>query len=191
MALNFARIRAPCDSLSFYGVDEGWFLWLPTDLSRRSVFIQGDNGRVFSHKKEEFWFGELENAVWLGIVSRLALLSPNDKYLARHRVAIREAWCAFFGDFSGNNRSCTCQDKRNALPDEDYSIQIKPKDSKKIAKLEDHLVKVLKALDKFGSPTLSIEQSDGFDVSELYTTTAATAFPVYERVFNLHYNAEL
>lgn len=190
-ALNLARVRASCDPLAFYGVDDGWFLWLASDLSQRSIFIHGANGRVFSHKREGFWFGELENAVWLGIVSRLALLAPHDEYLDTHRSATRDAWRAFFGDFSSNNRSCTCQDRKKALPDEDYSIQIKPRDSKNIAKLEGRLVKVLRALDTFGSPELSTEQCGSFDVSELYTTTADSAFPVYKRVFDLHYNAQL
>jgi len=191
MALNLARIRASCDPLRFYGVGDGWFLWLASDLSRRSVFLDGANGRVFSHKKDGFWFGELENAVWLGIVSRLALLAPDDEYLANHGVAIREAWRGFFGDFSNNNRSCTCQDRRNALPDGDYDKKINPRDAWRMRKFEVHLRQVLKALDAFGTPVLTTEEDGGFEVSELYSTTAANAFPVYQRVFELHYSAEL
>ncbi|KAK4211231.1 hypothetical protein QBC37DRAFT_446818 [Rhypophila decipiens] len=196
-----AMLHLQADPASFYHVESGWFLSLAAKLAQRSVFVKQPNStaKVFSHKESKFWFGELENAVFLGIMCRLlSLVSAEDPFIyKKHWLSIEEAWRVFFGTFnppsnhsgkkSNNNRACTCWDKgRYALPHEEFFFTIKPAlMSTQYSGKEVTLLKVLDTID-------ALPSSGNFKLGDLYTARVNTAWHVKKRVFeNLYFTPTL
>ncbi|KAM7214147.1 hypothetical protein V8F06_010462 [Rhypophila decipiens] len=180
-----AMLHLQADPTSFYHVESGWFLSLAAKLAQRSVFVKQPNStaKVFSHNESNFWFGELENAVFLGIMCRLlSLVSAEDPFIyKKHWLSIEEAWR------SNNNRACTCWDKgRYALPHEEYFSTIKPAlMSTQYSGKEVTLLKVLDTID-------ALPSSGNFKLGDLYTARVNTAWNVKRRVFeNLHFTPTL
>ncbi|KAM7193023.1 hypothetical protein V8F33_008071 [Rhypophila sp. PSN 637] len=171
-------LHLQADPTSFYHVESGWFLSLAADLAQRSVY--------------------LANAVFLGIMCRLmSLVTPEDPFLWKKSLAIKEAWRVFFGTFnspsnhtgkkSNNNQACTCSDKKNyALPREEYFFTIKP--SLLSAQYSGKELTLLKVLDKIDA----LPSTGNFRLGDLYTARVNTAWPVKRSVFeNLHFTPEL
>ncbi|KAK3367781.1 hypothetical protein B0H63DRAFT_455846 [Podospora didyma] len=138
---------------------EGWFLWLSHNLCARSssTEVQGgkedskdnkDNKNRKTVKTFRFWLGDLENALYLGMISTLIL---EDKYdFSWHLMkAYKEAWYMFFGLFFNEkhfNEKCSCADKNELLfiSSKNYRGDVGISDENEVAEIEKILLDTMR-----------------------------------------------
>ncbi|KAK0648559.1 hypothetical protein B0T16DRAFT_506891 [Cercophora newfieldiana] len=122
-AMRAARLRLAEDPEWFSGPN-GWFLWTAFHLAKVPVFVGEGEKRTFSHREETFWFGEMENALWLADVARIRLSMTNKEitdsgfFTDLRKREIAEAWLSLFGlfwDQHHNKKVCRCPDAAKKL----------------------------------------------------------------------------
>ncbi|KAK4442629.1 hypothetical protein QBC34DRAFT_418481 [Podospora aff. communis PSN243] len=100
-AMRAARLRLAEDPSWFSGPN-GWFLWMASRLSRN------------------FWFGEVETALWVADMARIRIsmtaseVSDSKLFTGRAALLIREAWLSLFGLLWNKHNFenvCTCPAK--------------------------------------------------------------------------------